>query len=124
MSEYEYVRDSLLFDAKKTQEAERTASEAHARDTLPGILQAKRSYESKFSELSHLTDVTARFVNEQERKRVVLNNEFQQMSARIQKITDEQLSKYYGDYLRKAKESFNAAWSKAYDRFLEYIKAL
>lgn len=124
MGEYEYVRDALLFDAKKIQEAERAASAAHAENTLPGILQAKRSYESKHSELNHLTDVTAHFVNEQERKRIVLNKEFAQMSARIRKVTDQELRTYYSDYLRKAKESFNAAWTKAYDRFLEYINGL
>jgi len=124
MGEYEYVRDTLLFDIQKTQEAEREAIRVHAESTLPGILAAKRRYDSKEDELTHLTDTTRQFLTEQEKIRVKFDEQFQEISNRVKKIKDEQVKAYYMDYLNRARSTFNLAWTKAYDKFHDFINDL
>ncbi len=123
-SEYEYVRDTLLYDAKKTQKAERLAIKKHAKETLPKTLEATRKYDSKQNELTRLTDVTRQFLIEQENIRVKFDDEFRLMNQRIVKITDDQLKGYYASYLSNVRKTFNSAWSKASDQFNEFIRGL
>ena len=124
MGEYEYIRDTLLYDIKKTNEAERSAIETHAKNILPATFEAKRNYDSKEDELTHLTDATRKFLTEQEIIREQFDKQFSVIAKRIQKISDRQLQTYYADYLNKARQTFNVAWTKAYDKFHDFIRNL
>jgi len=124
MGEYELIRDTLIYDIRRTQEAEREAINAHAETILPTTLEAKRSYDSKEDELTHLTDTTRQFLTEQENIRVRFDDEFSIIANRIKNIKDNQLKTYYADYLNKARQTFNIAWTKAYDKFHEFISNL
>lgn len=124
MGEYEYVRDTLLFDVQKTQEAEKEAIGVHAKSILPTTLLAKRNCDSKEDELTHLTDVTRQFLTDQEKIRVRFDDQFTIIAKRIQNVRDNQLKTYYADYLNKARQTFNIAWAKAYDKFHEFISKL
>lgn len=124
MSEYEDIRDTLLFDAKRTQQAERAAIDAHAESVLPKTLEAKRKYDSKEDELTSLTDVTRRFLIEQEKTSVRADKQFQEIDKRIRRVKDDQLRGSYADYLKGAKNTFNTAWKKAYERFNDFLNSL
>ncbi len=124
MGEYELVRDTLLFNVRSTQEAEQKAIRIHAESTLPTVLQAKLNYDSKEEELTHLTNVTGQFINEQESIRSHFDEQFNEAFRRIKKVQDGQLKTYYENYLNKMRQTFNVAWSKAYNRFQDFISTL
>jgi hypothetical protein len=124
MGEYELVRDTLIYDIQKTQEAERKAIAAHAESILPVTTQAKLSYASKEDELTHLTDVSRQFLAEQEKIRLRFDNQFGAISKDIGRINDDQLKLYYADYLNRARQTFNIAWGKAYDKFHRFLSNL
>ena len=124
VGEYEFIRDKLLFDAKKAQKAERAAIKAHAKSILPATLEAKRKYDSKEDELTHLTDTTRQFLTEQEKIRIRTDKQFQEIGKRVKLIEDDELRGFYLEYLRRSQTTFDLAWSKAHERFNDFLNEL
>lgn len=124
MGEYELIRDTLIYEVKKTQAAQQRALDLHTQSILPDTLEAKLKYDSKEEELTHLTDSTQRFLYEQERIRLKFDTQFNAIVKRIRDIKDAQLRSDYADYVNKARRTFNVAWTKAYDRFHEFLSNL
>jgi hypothetical protein len=124
MGEYELVRDTIIYGIRKNQEAERKAIGAHANSVLPATFQAKLNYVSKEEELTHLTDVSRQFLAEQEKIRLRFEEQISAIGQDIGRIEDAQVRAQYGQYLNKARQTFNLAWEKAYDKFHQFLSNL
>jgi hypothetical protein len=125
MGEYEYNRDTLLFEAQVVQEAEREVIRSnYAGSAYRSTLQAKFNHNAMRDEILTITQVTIDFIKEQEKQSEAFDKQFQEINERISKVKDAEVKQYYQSYLTDMKKIFREAWMKALTQFHAYLQNL
>lgn len=125
IGEYEYLRDTLLLDAKLNQDMERETAKALLTDAnYISMRKLNFGYDITTEEILGITRAALEFLKELNRNSETFDRQYKEINGRINKEKDEETRKDYLLYLTNMRNLFSEAWKKSSARFLNYIKSL
>jgi hypothetical protein len=122
--EYEEIRDSLLYEMRVAQAANRGAAEVVASTVLRNSERASRQHAATKAEMIAIMGTTNDFLAAGEVERTRFEAQISAIAKNVQAVRDEETKKIYMARLSDIRDIFNEAWGKAMSKFNAYLRGL
>jgi len=122
--EYEEIRDTLLFEAQKSEETRREVIAAWVRTAFKAAVQAEFAYDAVKNEILALVKAAKAFIQELDDERAAFDEKLRAIARNVKSVRDEETRRTFLERLGDVRATFNAAWGKAMTKFQDYLRNL